>query len=79
VGRGAKGRAGCTRFRKLTLDVAAWLEVGQWTNPQDDLVRDRGDLPIAVFAAEQLTRRWRKVRKTGSALARLVAIEPMPG
>jgi triphosphatase len=59
------------RFRKLTLDVAAWLEAGQWTNPQDDLVRDRGDLPIAVFAAEQLTRRRRKVRKMGSALARL--------
>jgi triphosphatase len=59
------------RFRKLTLDVAAWLEAGQWTNPQDDLVRDRGDLPIAVFAAEQLTRRWRKVRKIGGALARL--------
>jgi triphosphatase len=61
------------RFRSLTLDVAAWLETGQWTNPQDDLVRDRGDLPIAVYAAEQLTRCWRKMRKKGGALADLDA------
>jgi triphosphatase len=59
------------RFRALTLEVAAWLETGQWTNPQDDLVRDLGDLPIAAFAAEQLARRWRKVRKKGRALAEL--------
>jgi triphosphatase len=61
------------RFRSLTLDLTAWLETGQWINPQDDLVRDRGDLPIAVYAAEQLTRRWRKVRKNGKALAKLDA------
>ena len=29
--------------------------------PQDDLVRDRGDLPIGVYAADELRRRWRKV------------------
>ena len=61
------------RFRALTLDVAAWLQAGQWATPQDDLVRDRGDLPIAVFAAEELTRRWRKVRKKSKALAQLDA------
>ena len=59
------------RFRVLTLDIAAWLQAGLWTNPRDDLVRDRGDLPIAVFAVEQLTRPWRKVRKKGKALAQL--------
>jgi triphosphatase len=61
------------RFRALTLDTAAWLQGGLWTNPRDDLVRDRGDLPIGIFAAEQLTRRWRKVRKKGRALAQLDA------
>jgi len=61
------------RFRSLTFDLMVWLQTGQWTNPQDDLVRDRADLPIAVYAAEQLTRRWRKVRKKGKALARLDA------
>ncbi len=63
------------RFRALTLEVAAWLEVGQWRTPADDLVRDRGDLPIEVSAVEQLTRRWRKVRKRGNALAQLNAGE----
>jgi triphosphatase len=62
-----------TRFRTLSLEIAAWLEIGQWTKPQGDLVRDRGDLPIEVSAAEQLTRRWRKVRKKGKALAQLDA------
>jgi triphosphatase len=60
-----------SRLRSLTLDLAAWLETGQWINPQDDLVRDRGDLPIAGYAAEQLARRWRKVRKKGGALSEL--------
>jgi triphosphatase len=62
-----------THFRRLTLDVSAWLEVGQWTDPQDDLVHEQGDLPIADFAAEQLARRWRKVRKKGKALDKLDA------
>ena len=61
------------RFRALTLDVTAWLETGQWTKPQDHLVRDRGDLAVGVYAAEQLKRRWRKVRKKGKALAGLDA------
>ena len=61
------------RFRALTLEVAAWLEAGEWTKPQDDLVRDRGDLLIEVAAAEQLNRRRKKIRKQGKALARLDA------
>jgi inorganic triphosphatase YgiF len=62
-----------SRFRTLALDVAAWLEVGHWRNPKDNRIRDRGDLPIAFYAAEQLTRHWRKVRKKGKALAQLDA------
>jgi inorganic triphosphatase YgiF len=61
------------RFRALTLEVAAWLETGQWTRPQDDLIRDRGEVAIEISAAEQLTRRFRKIRKRGKALARLDA------
>ena len=61
------------RFRALTLEVAAWLEAGSWTNPPDDVVGDCGELPIAQFAFEQLARRWRKVRKKGKVLAQLDA------
>ena len=53
------------RFRALTLDIAAWLEAGEWTRPQNDLVRDRGDVAIETSAAGQLTRRFRKIRKQG--------------
>ena len=38
-----------TRFGALTLDIAAWLQAGHWITPQDDLVRDPGDLPITIF------------------------------
>jgi triphosphatase len=61
------------RFRVLTLEIAAWLVSGQWTRPQDDLVRDRGDVAIETSAAEQLTRRFRKIRKQGKKFARLDA------
>ena len=69
----AKNAVKSARFRALTLELAAWLQAGQWTTPQDDLVRDRGDLRITVFAAEQLTRRWRKLRKKRKPLAQLDA------
>jgi inorganic triphosphatase YgiF len=59
------------RYRLLKIDIAAWLEIGQWANPQDDLVRDRGELPIETFAAEQLSRRRRKLRKRVKAFADL--------
>jgi CHAD domain-containing protein len=61
------------RFRSLTLDSAAWLETGEWMRPQDDLVRDLGDMPVETFAAGQLSKRWRKVRKKGKGLAELDA------
>jgi len=69
----AQDAAKSARFRTLTVEVAAWLEAGRWTKPQDELIRDRGNLSVAVSAAEQLTRRWRKVRKKGKALAQLDA------
>jgi inorganic triphosphatase YgiF len=61
------------RFRELTLEMASWLETGQWTQPQDKSVRDRGDVPIENSAAEQLTRRFKKIRKRGKKLAQLDA------
>ena len=69
----AKNTVNSARFRALTLELAAWLQAGQWTMPQDDLVRDRGQLTITIFAAEQLMRRWRKLRKKRQPLAQLDA------
>ncbi len=59
------------RFRRLTIDLVAWLEIGQWTDPRDDLVRDLGEMRIETMACEQLTRRWRKIRSKRKAFAKL--------
>jgi triphosphatase len=69
----AKNAVGSARFRMLTLEIAAWLETGEWAKPQDDLVRDRGNIPIEVSAAEQLSRRWKKICRRGKAIVRLGA------
>ena len=71
----ARARAAVTskRFRALTLEAAAWLETGEWTQPQDDRGRDRGALPMERLAREQLTRRWRKLRKRRKSFAALDA------
>jgi len=61
------------RYRLLKIEIAAWLETGQWAAPQDDLVRDRGELPIEIFAAEQLSLRRRKLRKRAKSFAELDA------
>jgi inorganic triphosphatase YgiF len=57
------------RFRTLALEIARWLEAGQWTTLGDD----RGDVVITVSAAEELSSRWRKIRKKGRILAELEA------
>jgi CHAD domain-containing protein len=69
----AQDAAQSQRFRALTLEIAGWLEAGQWRRPQDDLIRDRGDVPVEICAAEQLTRRFRKIRKKGKTFTRLDA------
>jgi CHAD domain-containing protein len=69
----ARGAVTSKRFRALTLDVAAWLETGERTLPQDDRAHDRVALPMESLAREQLTRRWRKVRKRSKSFAVLDA------
>jgi triphosphatase len=69
----AKNAVASARFRALTFEVAAWLELGHWTKPEDELVRSYGEMAIDVFAAEQLQRRSRKVRKRGKKVAQLDA------
>jgi triphosphatase len=69
----AKDAVTSARFRTATFEAATWLELGRWLKPEDDLVRSRGEVPIDVFAAEQLQRRYRKVRRQGKELAQLGA------
>jgi triphosphatase len=59
------------RFRRLLLTLATWLEIGGWRHPHDGLLRERGDMPIATFAAALLRRRSKKIRKRGRLLTKL--------
>jgi inorganic triphosphatase YgiF len=55
-------------FRRLMLDVVAWIESGDWTCNGKNLTRE---CPTAVAAAAELKRRTRKIRKQGKHLAGL--------
>jgi CHAD domain-containing protein len=67
----AREAIGSERYRFLKIEIAAWLETGDWLAPEDDLVRGCGGLPIEIFAAEQLALRRRKLRKKAKSFAEL--------
>jgi inorganic triphosphatase YgiF len=53
------------RFRTLALEVATWIETGDWMRPGNapEALSVKGT--IAEIAAEQLNRRWKKLVKRG--------------
>jgi triphosphatase len=59
------------RFRELTLNVAAWVELDAGRESRSKRGSTRGRLPIETVACEQLRRRWKKIRKRGRTLAKL--------
>jgi len=56
------------RFRTMVLDTATWIETGPWVMADEGGERAK---PIKVFAAEELARRRKKVKKRGVDLADL--------
>ena len=60
-----------TRFRRLVLDTACWIEAGDWTRNPDDLTRMLREQPIVGTAADELRRRWKKLLKAGAQLREL--------
>jgi CHAD domain-containing protein len=64
----ALAAVGSQRFRTMVLDTAAWIEAGSWVTAGDGLKRSE---PVEVFAAEELARRRKKVKKRGADLADL--------
>src|SRR6202521_1998084 len=59
------------RCRELVLRIATWAEVGQWRANTDALARARQRRPIEAYAAEQLRKLRRRIRKEGRALSGL--------
>ena len=61
---------GSARYRKMVIDVLEWIEAGPWTRSADDLKRVTREQPVARFAADELARRHKKLRKSGKKLRR---------
>jgi CHAD domain-containing protein len=59
------------RFRKLLLDVAAWIEAGEWTRNEDEFLRALRKQRVHQTAFDQLERRWKKILKRGKRLESL--------
>ena len=51
------------RFRRLVLDTAEWVEAGPWSMSEDALMRARREMPVEIHAAEQLSRRRKRIRR----------------
>jgi triphosphatase len=59
------------RFRALVLDTAEWIETGLWATSDDPLMAARRAVPIETLAAEQLSRRRKKIRRRGTEIGEL--------
>jgi inorganic triphosphatase YgiF len=59
------------RFRRLVLDTAAWIEVGDWMQSDDDLARALRERPIRELAVEEISDRRKKILKRGKRLRTL--------
>lgn len=59
------------RFRALVLDTAEWIEAGPWSKSEDPLMRERREMPIEIYAAQQLSQRRKKIRRRGAKIGTL--------
>src|SRR5262245_7984781 len=69
--RRAQDAVQSARFRTLVLDTAEWVEAGPWSTSEDPLIRARSEMPIEIHAAEQLSRRRKRLRRKGAKIAKL--------
>jgi triphosphatase len=64
----AQSAINAARFRALALEVATWIETGNWMHADDARKDLSGEGTIVETAAEQLNRRWKKLVKRGKHL-----------
>jgi inorganic triphosphatase YgiF len=63
------------RYQAVLLDTMEWIESGPWRTGGDALLRTRREQPIPVLAADELTRRRRRIIKAGRGLRERTAQE----
>jgi triphosphatase len=59
------------RFRTLVLDTVEWVEAGPWSTSEDVLMRAQRETPIEIYASEQLSHRYKRVRRRGARINKL--------
>jgi CHAD domain-containing protein len=66
--RQAQAAIQSARFRALIFDTAEWVEVGPWSTSDELPKSARRELPIEIYAAEQLSQRRKKIRRRGAKI-----------
>lgn len=74
--RQAKDAVQSARFRSLLLDTVEWVEAGAWSRSEDALKRAQREMPVEIYASEQLSRRYKRIKRRGAEIAELDA-EPL--
>jgi triphosphatase len=62
------------RFRTLLLDVAGWIDTGDWLKMPNKTMRKLRDRRARRFAAHEISRRRKKILRAGRRLDRLGAV-----
>jgi triphosphatase len=61
----AQSAVDAARFRALALDVATWIETGDWIHANGGRKDLSGERTIVAIASDQLNRRWKKLVQPG--------------
>jgi triphosphatase len=69
--RQAQAAIQSARFRSLVLDTVEWIEAGSWSTSEDALMRAQREAPIEIYASDQLSSRYKKVKRRGARLHKL--------
>jgi inorganic triphosphatase YgiF len=63
------------RYQTVLLDIMEWIESGPWRTSDEPLLQSRREQPITALAADELSRRRRKIIKAGKNLRECSAEE----
>jgi inorganic triphosphatase YgiF len=59
------------RFMRAILKAATWIESGRWLTRRKSAIRTARELPAQAQAAQELSRRWQRIRKDARQMADL--------